>query len=100
MTKLVIPEGIEMVMAFDENGYARFIEFQDGSHYDVPLPQEEGPPPADTFRIGPLNKEGPIKNINLLKIEGFEVLKWEELDKYGKVVRTLLSPRINGRPYC
>lgn len=100
MAELEFKEGIEMHMAFDENGYCRSIYFRDGSHYDVPLPQEEEAPPPDTFRIGPLNKEGPLKNINLLKTELFEVLKWEELDEHGKVLKTRLSPHIRCRPYC
>jgi hypothetical protein len=91
---------IEMLMAFDKNGHARWVEFRDGTKHTVPLPQDEGPPPLDTFRIGPLNATGPLKNINLLKTEVFEILKWEERDDRGNVVKIHLSPHVSCRPYC
>jgi hypothetical protein len=91
---------IEMLMAFDKNGHARWVEFRDQTKYTIPLPQEEGPPPPDTFRIGPLNPQGPIKNINLLKTEVFAVLIWEELDEKGNVIKVRMSPEVFGRPYC
>jgi len=93
-------DDIKMIMAFDENGHARWVEFSDGTKYTVPLPQEEGPPSPDSFRIGPLKPTGPLTNINLLKTEVFTILKWEELDDQGKVVRLHYSPVINGRPFC
>jgi len=85
-------DGIEMLMAFDTNGQARWIEFRDGTRYTVS--PESGPMPPDTFRGGPL------KNINLLKAEVFEILKWEELDEKGNVVKTHLCPHILCRLYC
>jgi hypothetical protein len=100
MARSDFTDDIEMLMAFDKNGHARWVEFSNGDRYNVRLPQEEGPPPADTFRIGPLNKEGALKNINLLKTEVFAILKWEELDEKGNVIKVIMSPEINGRPYC
>jgi len=93
-------DDIEMIMAFNQDGHARWVEFRDGSKYPVPLPQEEDAPPPDTFRIGPLNTTGPLTTINLLKTEVFQILKWEELDEKGNVAKIRLSPVINGRPYC
>jgi hypothetical protein len=100
MAELGFTGDVEMLIAFDKNGHARWVAFSDGTTYPVPLPQEEGPPPPDTFRTGPLNKEGPIQRINLLKTEVFAILKWEELDDRGNVLKRHMSPVINGRPYC
>lgn len=94
MKKLDFPKGIEMMMGFDENGHARFVEMRDGTRHVVPPPEKDGPAPLDTFRTGP------IKNINLLKIEPFEIMKWEELDDKGNVVKTVLSPHIRCWPFC
>jgi hypothetical protein len=93
-------DDIKMIMAFDENGHPRWVEFSDGTKYTVPLPQEEGLPPADSFRVGPSNPTGPCTNINLLKTEVFAILKWEELDDQGNVVKLRFSPVINQRLYC
>jgi hypothetical protein len=84
---------IEVIMAFDQNGHVRWVEFRDGTRHNVPLPQDEGPPPPGTFR------SGPIKNINLLKTEVFEILVWEELDDKGNVVKQVTGTHINCRPY-
>jgi len=91
---------IEMIMAFDENGYARWVEFRDGTKYPIPLPQSEEHSPSDTFRNGPSSPTGSIRNINLLKTEVFVILKWEELDDKGNVTKVHMSPICSGRPYC
>ena len=92
---------VAMVVTFDRNGIALTVANRDESgikEYKVQLDRDAAP--LEHFRPGPLNPEGPLKNINLLKSEPMEILVWEQLDEKGNVVSSHISPHFRCRPYC
>ena len=93
---------VEMVITFDANGIALTVAHRDekGDISEYEVIRDDDANPVEHFRPGPLNPDGPLQNINLLKVEPLEILVWEQLDEKGEPVDRFVCPHVRCRPYC